>query len=106
MRAGDLNRRVTLQTATETQDGAGQPIPAWSDVATVWAAVEPLEGRELFAAQQINAEAIVMVRIRYRPGVRPKMRVLYGSRLLGIISVIDPGERHEELRLLCSEVVT
>lgn len=37
MRAGALNRRVTIQKRVQGQDDWGQPIDTWQDVATVWA---------------------------------------------------------------------
>ena len=46
MEAGQLRHRVTIQQATETTDGFGGVTQAWATFATVWAAVEPLTGRE------------------------------------------------------------
>ncbi len=103
--AGILRHRVTLQECVSGQDEAGQPIDAWQDVATVWAAVEPLRGREYFAAAQVQAEVTTRIRIRYRKGIRPDMRVRYGERTYNINAVIDPEECHRELQLMCREAV-
>lgn len=104
MRIGAMRHRVTLQRPSAELDSRGQPVE-WMDVATVWAAVEPLRGREFWAAQQVNAEQTVRIRIRYRPGVTSDMRVLYGSRILLLVAPpIDAEERHVELQLLCKEV--
>lgn len=105
MSGEQLSKRVTLQTATETRDTDGSVIQTWSDTATVRAAVEPLVGREYWAAQQINAERTVRFRIRYRSGVTPKMRVSYDSRVFDIKSAINVNERGRELVLMCEEVV-
>lgn len=105
MRAGDLRHRVTIQQ----QVGKGKdPVTketreTWQDVATVWAAVEPLRGREYFQAMETESEAVTRVRIRYRPGVTNEMRVQYGDRILYIQGVIDVDERHRELQLMCVE---
>lgn len=104
MGAGDYRHLVTIQQPVETTDDLGQPVTTWSNVATVHAAVEPLEGRELFAAQAVRAETTTRVRIRYRSGITPKHRLVYAGRVLNILSVIDPDERHREIVLLCSEV--
>lgn len=106
MRAGQLRDRVTLQEVTETRDSFGAVVEAWSDVATVWAEVADLSGREYFDAQQTNAELKTRIRIRYRSGVVPKMRAVFGSRVFDIESVIDPDSRRRELHLMCKEVVT
>ncbi|MBM4299281.1 MAG: head-tail adaptor protein, partial [Deltaproteobacteria bacterium] len=67
--AGRLDKRVTLQSAVLVRDGHGQPIETWSNVATVWAAIEPIRGREFFAAKQFSAEVTHKLVIRYRSGV-------------------------------------
>lgn len=103
--AGRLNKRVTLQSAASARDGHGQPIETWSNVAVVWAAIEPIRGREYFSAQQFAAEVTHRVRIRYRSGVSPKWRVIHGSRTFRIETVIDPLERQETIELMCVEVL-
>ena len=104
--AGRLNKRVTLQSATLARDGHGQAIETWSNVATVWAAIEPIRGREYFAAQQVSAETTHRVTIRHRSGVSPQWRVVFGSRTFRIESVINPLEKNERLELMCVEVLS
>lgn len=104
MRAGDLRHRVTIQQAAETQSGSGAIGQTWSDVAAVWASIEALQGREVFAAQQINAQVSSRITIRYRAGIIPKMRMVFGARTFNIEAVIDPDGRRRELQLLVSEV--
>jgi SPP1 family predicted phage head-tail adaptor len=105
MKPGNLRNRVTLQQLTRTDDGAGGYTETWTGVATVWADVYPLKGNERYEAQQVQANLSHRVTIRYRTGVEPSMRLLYGTRTLTIEAVIDPEERHRELILMCSEVV-
>lgn len=105
MAAGRFRHRITLQELVTGQDEAGQPVQEWQDVATVWAAVEPLRGREYWAAAQVQSEVTTRIRIRYRSGIRPDMRVLYGGRVFNVTAVIDPEERHMELQLMCREVM-
>ena len=102
--AARLRHRVTLQEAASAADQYGQPVETWAAVATLWAAVEPLRGREFYQAQQVNADLTHKVTIRYRAGVSEKQRILYGSRILEIASPpIDREERHIDLELLCVE---
>jgi SPP1 family predicted phage head-tail adaptor len=105
MRAGELRSRVALQTATETQDDYGAPVPSWATTATVWGEVVDLSGREYFAAQQVNAEVSTRIRIRYLAGVVPKMRAVANGRTFDILAVLDPDGRKRELHLMCKEVV-
>lgn len=105
MNPGKLRHRVTLQEFVEQVDEYGTPIGSgWQDVCTVWAAVEPIQGREYILLQNTQSELTTRVRIRYRPGIKPSMRVLYGGRVFDIQSVIDLEERHIELQLMCKEV--
>ena len=99
--ASDLTQRVTLQSKAVTRAADGGEVITWSDVATVWAAVLPIRGREFFAAAQMQDATDVRVRIRYRTGVSRDMRIAHGSAHYDIVSVIDPENRHEELELMC-----
>lgn len=103
MRSGELRKRVTVQQRSTTQDAYGQPLTTWSDVCTVWAAIEPMSGRELLAAAAVRSESTHTVLMRYRPGIVPAMRINYGGRIFNIASVLDENERHRQLTLICSE---
>jgi len=56
-------------------------------------------------AQQAKPQLTHMIEMRYLAGVQPKMRVLYGSRVMDIESAIDVGERHREMQLMVTEFV-
>jgi len=106
IRAGELRHRVTIQQKSVTRNTLGEEVVTWQDVATVWADVQPLSGKEYFDAQQVNAEVTVRIRIRYRTGVKPEMRVVFGSRVFDIQAVINVDGRNQELQLMCKEAVT
>jgi len=105
MRIGELRHRITIQQQSSIQDGYGQPVSSWIDVATPWSSIEPLSGREFFAAQQVNSETTTRIKIRYLAGVVSKMRVVYGLKIYDILYVIDPEERHREMQLMCKELI-
>lgn len=103
MRAGDLRKRITIEQRSASQSASGEQSHAWTLVAVVSAAVEPMSGRELEKAQAVFAEVSHQVLIRWRPGITAKMRVSYDGRLFNIGAVIDENERHRQLTLLCVE---
>ena len=108
MRVGRLRHRVQIQSATESADSFGEPTFTWATYARRLASIEPLQGRELFTAQQVNPEITIRVRLRYDQDLAdltPKHRLVFGSRTLEIDSVIKPDERNRELQLLCKEAV-
>ena len=101
MKAGQLNQRVTIERLTETVDKYGDSTSEWVTLATVWAAVEPLVGREYMAALQVQASVTTRIRMRYRPGVTPADRVTHEGHTYGIESVIDVRSQRRELVLMC-----
>lgn len=103
MQAGSLRKRITLQARSTSQDGLGQQVTTWADVATVWASIEPMGGRELMLAQAIKSESTHKVQTRYLAGVNAAMRIKYGERIFNIQNVNDENERHRMLIISCSE---
>ena len=103
MRLGPLRHRITIQARAAGMDDFGQESETWATVATVWASVEPLSGRELLSAQQIQSDTSHRVRMRYRAGITTSHRVLFNLRPFNIRSVINRQELGEMLELLCTE---
>lgn len=105
MRAGLLNKRVTIQSYTATQDALGQESRTWAEFATRWASIEWASGGEPWSASAPDPRRAAKVKIRHTEGVTSKMRLLYGSRVLEIDAVHPTRERGEEMVLLCTEAV-
>lgn len=103
---GLLNKQVTIQAFTQTgTDVRGQATGDWEDVATVWAAVQPLTGRWAEYARQLWESATFRVLINYRDDVTSACRLLFGERVFAIGVVINQEERNHTLELLCTEAV-
>jgi SPP1 family predicted phage head-tail adaptor len=109
--AGTLRHRVTIQAPQDARTNSGATKTVFVDyLGPIWASVEPLTARELWAAAQVQSEATVRIRIRYRPGITAKMRVKW-QRIPGSPNVYDWYEiegppidiegRHHELHLMC-----
>ena len=103
MRSGMLRHRVTLQRFQQGQDAYGGPVETWEDVATVWASLEAMSGREFFASQQTQSEVTQRIRIRYRTDVTADMRVTHNGKVFNIVAPL-PDNRGRELVLMCREV--
>ncbi len=101
MNAGKLRHQVTIKKPIETQNAYGEPEVRWQDIATVWAQVEPLRGREYFASKQMVAEVEVRITIRYRSDVTAKMKIAKGTDDYLIETIINVMERNRELQLMC-----
>ena len=101
-----LRHRVTFQKPSGIKKNSmGEDVPVYVDFATVWAAVEPLRGREYHEAQKIRAETTYRVTVRYLADVSPDMRIVHRNKTLEIQSVLNIDERNVEMQIVCSEVV-
>ena len=104
MRAGTLDQRVTLEQLVEGQDEAGQPFEDWLPVFDAWAAVKPLRGREIIAADAVAAISDVRVILRYRTGTNTAMRIRHGEDTYEIESIANVNSANREIELLCKRV--
>lgn len=100
MNPGKLNKRITFQLQdldSEDED--------WKDIATTWANINPISGKEYYSAETINSDLTHKIRLRYRKGITPDMRVIYNDRIFYIISVINEYEKNTMLQLMCRELI-
>ena len=100
MDPGKLNKRITFQLQdldSEDED--------WKDIATTWANINPISGKEYYSAETINSDLTHKIRLRYRRGITPDMRILYNGRIFFIVSVINEFERNSILQLMCRELI-
>jgi len=79
MRAGRLDKRITIQQKSLTRDAFGAAIPSWTTFATVWAEVKS-EGQSGSIVDSADAEQVKSTRVfKIRAGitVTTEMRILY-----------------------------
>jgi SPP1 family predicted phage head-tail adaptor len=114
VQAGKLSHRVTLQRLAKStpRNEAHEPLPEeWYDVATVWGRIRYLSGRELFYAQQVQAQGDVEVGTRYQASLnvtsadrwKYRDRRRGATRFFNILSVSSTDERGEDLVCRCTE---
>ncbi|WP_313075856.1 head-tail adaptor protein [Melaminivora sp.] len=79
LKAGDLDKRVRIEGYTVTRDpDYNTEIRTWGPIATVWAQVQdvlPSKSETVQDAVQM-AERPSRVRMRYRAGITPDMRLV------------------------------
>lgn len=108
MTAGKLNRRVTIQRRSATLDDYGQESSGWTDIATVWADVRPVGGREKMRAMAVESTLTHTVMVRYRTDLLPVIdadawRIRYGSRVLQITAAMDMDDERKYIIFECTE---
>lgn len=113
--AGDLDRRIQIQEATEGKDAAGDVIPTawgppagWPREGKRWASKRdgrPNEIAALAQAQQVlrQMDTVFVLRWDRRSSViAPEtFRVIYRDRIYEIVG-LGEGEREDGVILLCS----
>jgi SPP1 family predicted phage head-tail adaptor len=109
MKAGILRDRIEFQRRSSTLNDYGEPPQAWNVIATEWASVEPLSGREFFAALQTHTDITVRIICRYSAAVAAvtaQDRIVHNDVVYDIRHPpIDPNMRHRELHFMCTRHV-
>lgn len=104
MNAGQLDRRIVIQSQATSQDAYGQEQQTWTDVFTCWASIHAATSREVYAAAGFVTQLSHVVTIRYTStSITSAMRVLYGTRTFQVQAVVDPDESRVLLNLYCLE---
>lgn len=106
IRSGALTKKISIEEITGTaRTSSGDVTETWAERSAPFAAIEPINGREYFAASQVQAENTVRFRIRYESGLTTKMRILYNTNYYDIHSIINAREGNDELILMAVEYV-
>ena len=104
---GDLRTQVQFQSKTVSgQNSSGEDIFTWIVQFTLWCEVLALQGRELEAAQQINANARWRIRSHFPPTpIGREWRAVMGTRVLDILDAEDPFGTRREFVVIAKEWV-
>ncbi len=102
---GELNKPITIQQAADVRDDYGEPDSTWSTFKTRRAKIAPLNGSRFFAARQFDTDISHEIVIRHTAGITTKMRVLFGSRVFEIDSVLNPQEANKFTVMMCREAI-
>lgn len=103
---GKLRYRVKFSRKVETQDpDSGAPVIVWQEYGSSRAAVNPMTGREFWAAQQQQAETGIDLVLRYRGDVNANDRAEFRGQLFDIKAVQNWQSLGHWLILRCQEGV-
>jgi SPP1 family predicted phage head-tail adaptor len=94
--AGKMDRRITIQRVSVTQDEYNNDVEAWEDVCTVWASYEPLSDGERLRAGERAAEASARFQIRHSlqvADVSARDRLIFGGAVYQVTHVKEVGRR-------------
>lgn len=106
MNPGELDKRVTIQHATVTDDADGAPVEGFADGFKRWAKVRPVRGREAYVNDQVLGELDLVIELRYdskTKNIKNSDRVTYKGAVYEIESAVNVENQDKEMRLFCVE---
>jgi SPP1 family predicted phage head-tail adaptor len=104
--AGRLRSRITIRRKTNTRNANGGYDQMWADVASVWAEVVGIAGREATIGQALQGISAYRITVRFGLDVTDADQIRYGTLNLNVRSVSDPFGRREELLILADSAST
>lgn len=103
MKIGRLRHRITLQKPVAQSDTFGQKPASWTDVATVWASVDPLSATRMSGAKELEEGGVETARDAVRVVLRPRTvgtdwRFVHDGKTYDI-KAVRPNNAGDELTL-------
>ena len=100
MKAGKLDRRIQIKSATMAQDAYGEMIPTESTLATVWALLMEQRPSEVFNAGSDQPLEQLIFQVRYRTDITEAMVIAYKTNRFEIKGIKEVG-RNNRMNLVC-----
>ena len=92
---GQLDRRVTLPSASVSTDGFGQAVRTYSTLAQVWAKVDYRTVKEGEETERLTSVNKVRFTIRYRADVDATIKISWDSKTYEVEGVsLEGRERY------------
>ncbi len=91
--SGQLDRRIAIQSFTESTDDFGEVILSFTTLANVWAKVVEKSGNEGEDGNQMVATQKVEFFIRYRSDINEQMQIVYENKTYTIEAILNADAR-------------
>ncbi|GAA4111182.1 phage head closure protein [Aminobacter aganoensis] len=103
MRAGKLDRTITIERKSEAVSDSGAVVAAWTPVATVRAEIVTSAASEFLTGFGEAESGNIAFRIRYLAGITTADRVTYAGQVYDLKEVTEIGRRRGlELRAVAT----
>lgn len=103
MRAGKLDRTITLQRKTEGKNQHHGSVTAWTDIATVRAEIVTQSASEFLTGFGEAEAGTIVFRIRYLAGITTADCVTYAGQAYDLKEITEIGRRRGlELRAVAT----
>jgi SPP1 family predicted phage head-tail adaptor len=103
MRAGKLDRSITIQREATTTNDTGYAVAAWSDLANIRAEIVTQTSTEFLTGYGEAENGTVIFRVRYLAGITTADRVTHGGEIYDLKEITEIGRRRAlELRAVAT----
>lgn len=107
MNIGKMDRQIVLQRKTTVKDSIGYPVETWATLATVWADVRPVSGREALgsgeALGRLLGSQTAQMFIHFYSGLTTADRISYDGKTWEIRYIREVGRG--EMTEIVAEVI-
>ncbi len=112
MQAGSLNRRVSIQTQSTSQDAVGQEVQTWTTVYTAWASIDVQQSQLIYSTAEFIEKVTHRIGMRWTSSIviTPNMRAVYTEATTGVVhtyeiqAVLNTKQANRELVLMAYEI--
>lgn len=105
MNIGKLKHHVTIEQKLVVRNTYGEEEVSYTPFIEAWCEITPLSGTEFFLAQQTQSSISHKIRLRYHPGIKPEMRLVWGTRVFDIGPALNVDEADTELLIYATESI-
>ncbi len=106
MNIGSKRHLITIEEFQQSIEPTfGEEVKTWVEFNKAWASIIPVSVDERYISKEKNATATHKITIRYIPNLSVKMRVVFGSRIFNIVSVLNINERNKMIQLIVEEKI-
>lgn len=103
MRAGKLDRTISIERKAETVSPTGAVVSAWLNIATVRAEIVTQSASEFLTGFGEAENGTIVFRVRYLAGITTADRVSYAGQVYDLKEVTEIGRRRGlELRAVAT----
>jgi len=89
MRSGELDRPITIQEPSYTQDPTGQELETWSTWLSCYCKWLTVTSPEQFLAEGMHSRQLAKVTIRFKEGIHGKMRIIHEGKIYRIVGYAE-----------------
>lgn len=93
MRAGKLDRSITIERKSETVSDSGSAFTAWTNIATARAEIVRQSADEYLTGFGEAETGTVIFRIRYLGGITTADRIIFDGTAYNIKEIAEIGRR-------------